>query len=839
MQIIKQDLLDNYKEALLTEKFTTKLFYIYSVLANDKIAFQLIAKNKKFNNFISIPELMIILDRLCVNDESLNIIKMLFNDNQFNIKAINCFPLSALNLLFSKASNNGCNKIVEYFKSLGLKPNITLKTQEWGEIRYKIDTGIPLNVTKDNSGYKGIANLCKAIFMEGNKKGNFFSESINNLKKAIQSPVEEVGLNDPRKELLETLCTIHKIYIDNNTDKLRQFIIEKLPEYGIGEYLPIVYTHISADYANRLEDNANALKYDLLALKTYNSYRLNKDFEQNDEILSIIYENLSKRYEFIDKDKSLKYLEMADKVGIVKQEIILNKFINLINEPNLDLALKEAKKFKDPNFVETLKLYAYLHLKDIPLQKLSEKFDFQKILNLKFDDVNEKNVHHEVCAIIFFKQGLINKALQYRFDFLNYIDKLDNDNSKKSIIETEIIKIYRMLTESEHWQHAIRYLNFINKKYQETLKTHYSVEIAYYESIICGMNNFHQAAVSRIHFINSKTGEKNDAGKIAEEYFKKANLINRLITDFKDIPLLSKLISALTFPQNIPLDKILYILEKLIDAKEKKLEAQSEKNNSQIISSDNQSKEEKTSAKTDIEANKKDESSLNEEQTTFAIIDWSESKEELDKIANLDPKAIHAYFQEKKKQSLKTPNRNLNAENDQEWVIDNVSFSSKDSSIYKLENKPGFYATISPKLLEKLDKKTQEQFINALHKGEASKSFASNGIKFMKTLIKLKINDDFRLITNKLYKNPEGNYLIIFEEKARHKDVDKAEAESCIQVVQCSYKEKLSDFKELHEEIYTLEDSYPKQMLAANDDIGSLVLSKDEATHDLTGDSIM
>ncbi|MCC2647093.1 MAG: hypothetical protein K0R02_1158, partial [Rickettsiaceae bacterium] len=203
MQIIKQDLLDDYKEGLLTEKFTTKLFYIYSVLANDKIAFQLIAKNKKFNDLISIPELMIILDRLCVNDESLNIIKMLFNDNQFNIKAINSFPLSALNLLFSKAANNGCNKIVEYFKSLGLKPNITLKTQEWGEIRCKIDTGIPLNVTKDNSGYKGIANLCKAIFIEGNKKGNFFSESINNLKKAIQSPVgEEVGLNDPRKELL-------------------------------------------------------------------------------------------------------------------------------------------------------------------------------------------------------------------------------------------------------------------------------------------------------------------------------------------------------------------------------------------------------------------------------------------------------------------------------------------------------------------------------------------------------------------------------------------------------------------------------------------------------------
>jgi hypothetical protein len=505
----------------------------------------------------------------------------------------------------------------------------------------------------------------------------------------------------------------------------------------------------------------------------------------------------------------------------------------------LDLALKEARKFKDPNFVETLKLYAYLHLKDIPLQKLSEKFDFQKILNLKFDDVNEKNVHHEVCAIIFFKQGLINKALQYRFDFLNYIDKLDDDNSKKSIIETEIIKIYRMLTESENWQHAIRYLNFINKKYQVTLKTHYSVEIAYYESIICGMNNFHQAAVSRINFINSKKGEKNDAGKIAEEYFKKANLINRLITDFKDIPLLSKLISLMIAQQNVPIKKVLYLLEKIYDLKEKKIESQSKENNPKIISSNEQSKEDKTPSNADKKANKETESSLNEEQTTFAIIDWSESKEELDKIANLDPKAIHAYFQEKKKQSLKTPNRNSNAENDQEWVIDDISYSSTDSSIYKLENKPGFYATISPKLLEKLGKKTQEQFINALHKGEASKSFSSNGIKFMKTLIKLKINDDFRLITNKLYKNHDGNYLIIFEEKARHKDVDKAEAESCIQVVQCSYKEKPFEFKELHEEISTLENSSPKQMLAANDDIGSLVLSKDEATHDLTGDSFM
>ena len=60
-----------------------------------------------------------------------------------------------------------------------------------------------------------------------------------------------------------------------------------------------------------------------------------------------------------------------------------------------------------------------------------------------------------------------------------------------------------------------------------------------------------------------------------------------------------------------------------------------------------------------------------------------------------------------------------------------------------------------------------------------------NGVKFLENrIVELKINEDLRLYNKKIYKNPDGEYLIIFDHKGNHEKVQKAQNKGFIKIIE-------------------------------------------------------
>jgi len=90
---------------------------------------------------------------------------------------------------------------------------------------------------------------------------------------------------------------------------------------------------------------------------------------------------------------------------------------------------------------------------------------------------------------------------------------------------------------------------------------------------------------------------------------------------------------------------------------------------------------------------------------------------------------------------------------------------------------PKTYATISPKILKRLDPITQLQFLTALDKGVVAQAEGVNGIKQIgDDDYELKIHADIRLLAT-TYKNPDGVSVLVFDTATNHKGVKKSARE--------------------------------------------------------------
>ncbi len=140
-----------------------------------------------------------------------------------------------------------------------------------------------------------------------------------------------------------------------------------------------------------------------------------------------------------------------------------------------------------------------------------------------------------------------------------------------------------------------------------------------------------------------------------------------------------------------------------------------------------------------------------------------------------DPKKIHQFFQQQKKQAIAMLSVSFTKTFIQKasWVVDGCHLQESEEEVVSINSQfyPNHFAMITPDL--QLDSAIAEQFNQALQKGLAKKSNAQNGIKFLRGIIELKINHDLRLYTNKIYKNADGQCLIIFDTLGNHQDIKK------------------------------------------------------------------
>jgi ankyrin repeat protein len=176
-----------------------------------------------------------------------------------------------------------------------------------------------------------------------------------------------------------------------------------------------------------------------------------------------------------------------------------------------------------------------------------------------------------------------------------------------------------------------------------------------------------------------------------------------------------------------------------------------------------------------------EEASGNNIATDFSYMNWVVSEEitPYQESSNKIGTTLNNFWKTNKEQINRSHGTASKA-----WVVDRKIYREGESSIIKVQNKDNFYATINEKTLGKLgDVITQKQMFEALKKGEVKKHQGQNGIKWIKdNLIELKINSDTRLIASDIYKNPDGQYLIIFDQIANHAKVKDKSSHSQIKV---------------------------------------------------------
>jgi|GEM_PF-4581408 len=161
-------------------------------------------------------------------------------------------------------------------------------------------------------------------------------------------------------------------------------------------------------------------------------------------------------------------------------------------------------------------------------------------------------------------------------------------------------------------------------------------------------------------------------------------------------------------------------------------------------------------------------------------------------IESIDPKKIHAYFQQQKALLAKTKFTDMptHDKHNTSWTIPGgAKYNSQQKGVYKLKGREHFYVNMNEL---SIDRHHMESFLNAIEaKGLVSKQQGAIGVKFFKGFVEVKVNADIRVWGTKVYVNDEGEYLIIIGGYGNHAAAARA-ARSSLKV------EKVSIDKDFH-----------------------------------------
>lgn len=153
----------------------------------------------------------------------------------------------------------------------------------------------------------------------------------------------------------------------------------------------------------------------------------------------------------------------------------------------------------------------------------------------------------------------------------------------------------------------------------------------------------------------------------------------------------------------------------------------------------------------------------------------ADSEEKSDLISN-DPKKFHEAMQKIKVQNIKNAASKYRVSNTvtESWFITETQFYNTEQIRMVSFNSiffPNHFAIIKSNL--KLERALELKFVQALMSNICKKS-TKNGIKFIRgKLFELKINDDLRLYTTKMYCNDNGKFLVVFDEIGNHPTIER------------------------------------------------------------------
>ncbi len=189
--------------------------------------------------------------------------------------------------------------------------------------------------------------------------------------------------------------------------------------------------------------------------------------------------------------------------------------------------------------------------------------------------------------------------------------------------------------------------------------------------------------------------------------------------------------------------------------------------------------------------------------------------EEVANIEFLDPVKIHNYFQKQKQQSVTAAANTIYNYKDIKsvtaWCVNSKAYKENMAGMVHLSTEfySDYYALIDFSLSRGLENQTFKRFQNALEKGVCFRKHEQNGIKFIKgAVIELKINDDTRLFTTKIYHNQDGKKLIIFDRSGDHKQINRiVQDKSKIEII------KVENYRNRDVTVYNVTIEYLNPMI--------------------------
>lgn len=650
------------------------------------------------------------------------------------------YELDAMKKLLIKSGANPKLKGIEGLDCKGLVANVRS-----GKLTLQPPPTLPKTTEADLKFHQGMSNAYKGILSEKGS-ANYFIEAINTLMGFFKSTTKE----ELQLYAIDVLKNINAVYDYHDSNKLYRFLVD--------------YASSSMDYNFLAEINCStAIKK--LYLTDYVSaiHFMNEAyiclekfpdaFSSSEEIT--ILTNLTKAYQYINKNKFLLYSAKIEKLSPNDQDHLSTKFMVHFQNQNYELAHETLEKIQDP--VQKTSLSKILLATNTPIAKEPA---VKKAIIIESQDIPQSTSISVLSASMaeYSQQGNYLKAIETGKIILKY--------SKPTQIPLALAQILSVLDLAESWKEGLELINELYKDFPEVMENHTYPSLKYYECLFYCENANFELAFDSLNCLISNSELGAEISKVA----------------YKSMQIF---ISAILKTANF--DNIKLYFTKLFSA-----EAAEE-----IIK--NQSKP------VDDSATLSQETSVEPEEESY--IDWvtTQPVELQEALSKLDYNKISAYYEKKKsiisqdKGNLVTP-----TSSDTSWRIEQEFFSEKD--VCKIEDKPHFFAVITHDVYQSLEKKYQKQFTNALPKVVKGSGEGQTGNRFIQNkLVELKIHDGARLYTNTLYKNKNGDYLVRYNNlEKKHDNMPAIINNSMIDVINVDDSPIGNLFANTHDEVTSL-----------------------------------
>lgn len=696
---------------------------------------------------------------LAVGRERIEIVKYIVEHSSIDLNIPDSQGRTPLHI----AALVGNHTIGEYLISKGANPNIPynnsyryfdlLQLSKQNMIKLQLPP-LENNVFAPQALYFQVGNnkLYQVVFEQDinpEKEKTLISEARDNLKKFVEGAIsqETKSANDigMAQNCLVSLIGIYFEYGIAKGRKLEEFITTNLEVLGLYDNLVQFYEK-SFLLANLAMDLEICSKYASLALNI-----VEKNYSKvSDELKFRTYYNMGGAFfGRIDINKAIEYQEKAISLAMnreIADEAIIEK-IKLVTSKNVKnnqmrskesqkIVEKEAERIVDKDLRDLVLTQIYLKRNDdVTIEDIRNKYNFNRFTEEELIASGSRKkimLFDKLMQDLLLMEGKYDEVINYQEHFQSggYISDIPAYLNNKLMI----------FQRAEKWKEGLEIIEEFYKKFPKVMNEHNIILLKFHEFI------FYEA--------NGIFGKSDEMLDILIEASRQEEYVYDLA--LKSLSFGLYIASVYNPTNNVNFDRVNFYFAKANSLKQ----TEELRNELSEVSS-----------------------AIEELKDNYV----KTGKYRLDEHSE-QAKGYHEYFQQRKYEILQTLVDELDKEAPYSWETDKGFYRVGSEKVVKVfEGEEGdIYSVIEQNFAGVLEVTELQQFNNALRNGMALRSEGVNGIKYIKDkLYELKINENARLVATEIYRNDEGQSLIIFDRKCNHAEIKKLTQEKILKVIEC------------------------------------------------------